>query len=136
VNPARLKLELTESLVLEDVEDTISKMQAIRRYGVKFAMDDFGTGHSSLSYLAQLPLDQLKIDRSFVLNLPGKRNDETIARAIITMGAGMDMEVIAEGVETQAQYAFLQLHGCHAFQGFLFSRPLPLEDFMKFVQCI
>jgi diguanylate cyclase (GGDEF)-like protein/PAS domain S-box-containing protein len=136
VNPARLKLELTESLVLEDVEDTIRKMQAIRRYGVKISMDDFGTGHSSLSYLAQLPLDQLKIDRSFVCNLPGKKNDETIARAIITMGAGMDMEVIAEGVETQAQYAFLQLHGCHAFQGFLFSLPLPLEDFVKFVQRI
>jgi diguanylate cyclase (GGDEF)-like protein/PAS domain S-box-containing protein len=136
LNPARLKLELTESLVLEDVEDTIGKMQAIRRYGVKFSMDDFGTGHSSLSYLAQLPLDQLKIDRSFVRNLPGKKNDETIARAIITMGAGMDMEVIAEGVETHEQREFLQLHGCHAFQGFLFSRPLPLEDFVKFVQRI
>jgi diguanylate cyclase (GGDEF)-like protein/PAS domain S-box-containing protein len=136
VNPAHLKLELTESLVLEDVDDTIGKMQAIRRHGVKFSMDDFGTGHSSLAYLAQLPLDQLKIDRSFVRNLPGKKNDETIARAIITMGAGMDMEVIAEGVETHAQCAFLQLHGCHAFQGFLFSRPLPLEDFVKFVQRI
>jgi diguanylate cyclase (GGDEF)-like protein len=134
VNPARLKLELTESVVLEDVEDTIRKMQTIKRFGVSFSMDDFGTGHSSLAYLAQLPLDQLKIDQSFVRNLPGTRKDETIARTIITLGAGMDLNVIAEGVETHAQREFLQLHGCHAFQGFLFSRPLPLEDFLKFVQ--
>jgi diguanylate cyclase (GGDEF)-like protein/PAS domain S-box-containing protein len=136
VNPARLKLELTESVVLEDVQDAIMKMQAIKRLGVNFSMDDFGTGHSSLSYLAQLPLDQLKIDKSFVRNLPGTPNDETIARTIITMGAGMNLNVIAEGVETQGQREFLQLHGCHAFQGFLFSRPLPLADFVKFVQRI
>ncbi len=126
-NPARLKLELTESLVLEDVEDTINKMHAIKALGVKFAMDDFGTGYSSLAYLAQLPLDQLKIDRSFVLNLPGPRNDETIARTIITMGQGLSMEVIAEGVETEAQRAFLEAHGCYAYQGYFFSRPLTLQ---------
>ncbi len=126
VNPALLKLELTESLVLEDVEDTIDKMQQIKLLGVRFAMDDFGTGYSSLAYLAQLPLDQLKIDRSFVRNIPGKRNDGTIVRTIITMSQGLEMEVIAEGVETEAQRRFLQTHGCHAYQGYLFSPPLPL----------
>lgn len=127
INPALLKLELTESLVLEDVEDTIAKMQQIKQLGVRFAMDDFGTGYSSLAYLAQLPLDELKIDRSFVRNLPGRRNDETIVRTIITMSQGLEMDVIAEGVETEAQRQFLEAHGCHAFQGYLFSPPLPLE---------
>jgi predicted signal transduction protein with EAL and GGDEF domain len=134
VNPARLKLELTESLVLEDVADTIEKMYAIKRLGVSFSMDDFGTGYSSLSYLAQLPLDQLKIDRSFVHNLPGKINDETIARTIITMGRGLAMEVMAEGVENEAQRQFLEAHGCHFYQGYLFSRPLPLEEFEAFAR--
>lgn len=132
-NPARLKLELTESLVLEDVRDSIEKMHAIKRLGVKFSLDDFGTGHSSLSYLGQLPLDQLKIDQSFVRNLPGRKNDETIARTIITMGLGLDMDVIAEGVENEEQLAFLDFHGCHAFQGYLFSRPLPAEQFAEYL---
>ena len=132
--PARLKLELTESMVLEDIEDTIEKMQAIKRLGVNFSMDDFGTGYSSLSYLAQLPLDQIKIDKAFVCNLPGKKNDETITRTIITLGRELAMNVIAEGVETEAQREFLELHGCHAYQGYLFSRPLPPEEFDKFVK--
>jgi diguanylate cyclase (GGDEF)-like protein/PAS domain S-box-containing protein len=133
-NPACLKLELTESLVLEDVKDSIEKMQAIKRLGVKFAMDDFGTGYSSLAYLAQLPLDQIKIDQSFVHKLPGSRNEETIARTIIAMGRGLEMDVIAEGVETQAQHNFLDNCGCHAYQGYLFSRPLPLDEFEDFVK--
>jgi diguanylate cyclase (GGDEF)-like protein/PAS domain S-box-containing protein len=133
-NPACLKLELTESLVLEDVKDSIEKMQAIKRLGVKFAMDDFGTGYSSLAYLAQLPLDQIKIDQSFVHKLPGNRNEETIARTIIAMGRGLEMDVIAEGVETQAQHNFLDNCGCHAYQGYLFSRPLPLDEFEDFVK--
>jgi diguanylate cyclase (GGDEF)-like protein/PAS domain S-box-containing protein len=128
VKPARLKIELTESVVLENVEDTIAKMQAIRLLGVSFSMDDFGTGYSSLSYLAQLPIDQLKIDRSFVRNLPGNSRDENIAKSIISMGLGMDMKVIAEGVETGAQQAFLEAHGCHAYQGYLFGRPMPVEQ--------
>ncbi|MDR3394630.1 MAG: EAL domain-containing protein, partial [Parasulfuritortus sp.] len=134
INPARLKLELTESLVLENVEDAIEKMHAIKRLGVRFSMDDFGTGYSSLSYLARLPLDQLKIDRSFVRNLPGKKNDETIARTIITMGRGLNMNVIAEGVETESQRAFLEAHGCDAYQGYLFSRPLPQTEFEEFAR--
>ena len=133
-NPQRLKLELTESMVLEDIEDTIAKMQAIKELGVRFSMDDFGTGFSSLSYLAQLPLDQLKIDRSFVFNLPGTIRDETITRTIITMGLGLTMNVIAEGVETEAQLEFLEVHGCHSYQGYLFSRPLPIEALELFLQ--
>ncbi len=133
-NPARLKLELTESLVLEDVDDTIAKMQAIKRLGVNFSMDDFGTGYSSLSYLARLPINQLKIDRSFVRNLLRNSSEEIITRTIITMGRGLAMDVIAEGVETEAQYEFLEAHGCQAFQGYLFSRPLPLEELEEFVR--
>ncbi|MQY50246.1 sensor domain-containing protein [Rhodocyclus gracilis] len=132
-NPALLKLELTESLVLEDVENTIAKMHAIKALGVQFSMDDFGTGYSSLSYLARLPLDQLKIDQSFVRNLPGRKNDETITRTIITMGQGLAMEVIAEGVETEAQCVFLEELGCRVYQGYLFSRPLPAEALDAFI---
>ena len=133
-NPERLKLELTESLVLEDVEDTIEKMLAIKQLGVGFSLDDFGTGYSSLSYLARLPLDQLKIDQSFVRGLPGAKNDETIARTIVALGRGLSMNVIAEGVETENQRDFLEAHGCDAYQGYLFSRPLPIEALMQFLQ--
>lgn len=128
IKPSRLKLELTESMLLEDARDTIAKMQVIKQMGVCFSMDDFGTGYSSLSYLAQLPLDQIKIDKTFVRNLPGVNKDETIARAIITMGLGLGMSVIAEGVETESQREFLDTHGCHEYQGYLFSRPLPLPE--------
>ena len=132
-NPQRLKLELTESLVLENVEDTIEKMLAIKQLGVGFSMDDFGTGYSSLSYLARLPLDQLKIDQSFVRGLPGTKNNETIARTIVALGRGLSMNVIAEGVETESQRSFLEAHGCHAYQGYLFSRPLPIDALMPFL---
>jgi diguanylate cyclase (GGDEF)-like protein len=132
-NPKRLKLELTESLVLDDVEDTIRKMQAIKKLGIAFSLDDFGTGYSSLSYLTRLPLDQLKIDRAFVLKLPDNVSDGIIAQTIITMAAGLGLNAIAEGVETVAQREFLERHGCHAYQGYLFSRPLPLAEFERFI---
>jgi diguanylate cyclase (GGDEF)-like protein/PAS domain S-box-containing protein len=132
--PARLKLELTESVVLEDVQETIEKMQAIKRLGVSFSMDDFGTGYSSLTYLARLPIDQLKIDVAFVRNLPKRVNDATIVRTIITMGRELAMNVIAEGVETVEQRDFLESHGCEAYQGYLFSRPLPLLEFEEFIK--
>jgi diguanylate cyclase (GGDEF)-like protein len=132
--PTRLKLELTESVVLEDVQDIIEKMQAVKRLGVSFSMDDFGTGYSSLTYLARLPLDQLKIDVAFVRNLPKKANDATIVRTIITMGRELAMNVIAEGVETVEQRDFLESHGCEAYQGYLFSRPLPLQEFEEFIE--
>ena len=122
--PELLKLELTESLMLENLDDVVGKMQQIRRLGVRFSLDDFGTGYSSLAHLANLPIDQLKIDRSFVHNIPGKSSDEMITRTIIAMGRGLGMEVIAEGVETQAQHAFLASNGCNVYQGYLFGRPV------------
>ena len=128
VNPMRLKLELTESLVLDNIGDVIEKMNQIKQLGVSFSMDDFGTGYSSLAYLTHLPIDQLKIDKSFVENIPGKSSDEMIARTIISMGQGLGMSVIAEGVETELQRAFLERHGCHTYQGYLFSRPLSVEQ--------
>ncbi|MBI2276930.1 MAG: bifunctional diguanylate cyclase/phosphodiesterase [Dechloromonas sp.] len=126
---ARLKLELTESLVLDDVEDSIKKMQALKQLGVGFSMDDFGTGYSSLSYLTRLPLDQLKIDQSFVRNLPGNPNDAAVAQAVVTLARSLGLAVIAEGVETEAQRAFLEQHGCPTYQGYLFSRPVELAQF-------
>jgi diguanylate cyclase (GGDEF)-like protein/PAS domain S-box-containing protein len=125
----RLKIELTESLVLVDIEDTVEKMQAIKQLGVGFSMDDFGTGYSSLAYLTRLPLDQLKIDRSFVRNLPDNPNDAVIAQTIITMAKSLGLAVIAEGVETEAQRQFLERHGCPTYQGYLFSKPLALAAF-------
>ncbi len=129
INPLLLKLELTESIVLDNVADTIAKMQALRQIGVSFAMDDFGTGYSSLSYLTQLPLNQLKIDQSFVRHIGTKTSDATIIQTIIGMANNLCMEVIAEGVETQAQRDFLEANGCMLFQGYLFSMPVPLEEF-------
>ena len=126
-DPYRLKLELTESLLLEDVGDTIAKMTALKARGVGFALDDFGTGYSSLSYLKRLPLDQLKIDQSFVRDILTDPNDAVIAHAIVALGQSLGLAVIAEGVETEGQRAFLLRQGCRAFQGYLFGRPGPVE---------
>jgi EAL domain-containing protein (putative c-di-GMP-specific phosphodiesterase class I) len=125
----RLKIELTESVVLDNINDTIAKMHDLKQLGVRFSMDDFGTGYSSLAYLTQLPLDQLKIDRSFVRNIGTKHTDAVIVQTIIGMGNSLGMEVIAEGVETEAQRAFLEHAGCIAYQGYLFSKPVPLDEF-------
>ena len=126
-NPRLLKLELTESLLLHDVEDSILKMQALRTLGVGFSLDDFGTGYSSLSYLKRLPLDQLKIDQSFVRDVLTDPNDATIACTIITLARSLGLDVVAEGVETEGQRAFLLRNGCRQFQGYLFGRPGPAE---------
>ncbi|HLP98956.1 MAG TPA: EAL domain-containing protein [Sideroxyarcus sp.] len=131
INPRRLKLELTESIVLDDVPDTIAKMHALRQIGVSFSMDDFGTGYSSLSYLTQLPLNQLKIDQSFVRHIGSKASDATIIQTIIGMANNLGMEVIAEGVETQEQRDFLEENGCMLYQGYLFGKPVPLEEFER-----
>lgn len=128
-NPNRLKLEITESLLLNDVEDVIAKMAALKTHGLGFSLDDFGTGYSSLSYLNRLPLAQLKIDHSFVRNVLTGANDAAIVRTVIALGQNLGLTVIAEGVETEGQREFLTRHGCHAFQGHLFSRPLPVAEF-------
>jgi diguanylate cyclase (GGDEF)-like protein len=134
IDSSRLKLELTETLILDDLESVIMKMQALKELGVSCSLDDFGTGYSSLSYLTRLPLDELKIDQSFVSSLPDNRNDAIIVQAIITMGQSLDLTVVAEGVETQAQRDFLEAHGCLVYQGYLYSRPVPLDDFMSALQ--
>ncbi len=124
-----LKIELTESTVLDNVADAFDKMRALKAHGVSFSMDDFGTGSSSLSYLTRLPLDQLKIDKSFVDDLPHDAQDAMVAQTIIAMGKGLGLNVVAEGVETEAQWAFLMHHGCDAFQGYHFGRPMAASDF-------
>ncbi len=129
VNSGRLKLELTENLLLDNVEDTIAKMAALKLRGVSFALDDFGTGYSSLSYLKRLPLDELKIDQGFVRDMLEDSNDAAIARMIIALGISMGLEVIAEGVESKEQQAYLAEHGCVAYQGYLFSRPVIVGEF-------
>ncbi|MEG0821426.1 MAG: EAL domain-containing protein, partial [Burkholderiaceae bacterium] len=129
IDPYRLKLELTESLVIADIDQIVAKMLALRRIGVQFSMDDFGTGYSSLSALHQLPLEQIKIDQSFVRGLGSQSEDGVIVRAIIAMSRSLQLRVLAEGVETEAEFAVLRELGCDAYQGFLFGRPLPVAAF-------
>ncbi|HIJ38786.1 MAG TPA: EAL domain-containing protein, partial [Rhodospirillaceae bacterium] len=132
VDPGKLKLELTESLLLDNIEDVIAKMALLKEKGIGLSLDDFGTGYSSLSYLKRLPLDQLKIDQSFVQDMLLDVNNATIAKTIVTLGQSLGFSVIAEGVETGAQRDFLARSGCLAYQGYFFSRPLPLEKFEAF----
>jgi len=128
IDPARLTLEITESVVL-DVDDAVAKMNALGLLGVKFSIDDFGTGYSSLASLSKLPLHQLKIDGSFVRNIGQQPSDEGIVQTIITLAKVLNIEVIAEGVETEQQHHFLEQHGCRLFQGFLYGQPVPIEEF-------
>jgi len=126
-----LKLEVTEGIVIQNLEDTISKMLALKNMGVSFAMDDFGTGYSSLTYLKRLPVDTLKIDQSFVRDSTTDPNDAEIIRAILAMARSLGLTVIAEGVELAEQLAFLQRAGCHLYQGYLYSRAVPLAEFRE-----
>jgi diguanylate cyclase (GGDEF)-like protein/PAS domain S-box-containing protein len=126
-NPHKLKLELTETLLLDDLDDTIGKMHVLKEQGVGFALDDFGTGYSSMAYLKRLPLDQLKIDRSFVRDVLTDPSDAAIARTIVALGQSLGLAVIAEGVENEAQRDFLASIGCYAYQGYLFGRPVAVE---------
>jgi diguanylate cyclase (GGDEF)-like protein/PAS domain S-box-containing protein len=128
-NPQNLQLELTESMLVENVEEVIAIMANLKSHGVRFSLDDFGTGYSSLSYLKHLPLDQLKIDRSFVRDMLTDASSGAIAQTLISLGRAMGLSVIAEGVETEAQRSFLAGLGCQTYQGYLFSKPLPLAEF-------
>jgi len=134
IDARRLELELTETLIVRDMEDLTRKMTALVEHGVRFSLDDFGTGFSSLSHLKRLPLSKLKIDRSFIFDVLTDANSETIVRTVIALGQSMGMTVIAEGVETEAQRRFLSDNGCSQFQGYLLGRPMPLADFCSFVQ--
>jgi diguanylate cyclase (GGDEF)-like protein/PAS domain S-box-containing protein len=131
IDPARLNLELTESVFMENIEQFIAKMNVLRGMGVLFSLDDFGTGYSSLSYLKKLPLSQVKIDRSFVRDIAVDKNDEIIVQTIIKMGQTLGLEVVAEGVETDEQRRMLVQYGCENYQGYLFGKPVPVADFER-----
>ncbi|MFZ4537758.1 putative bifunctional diguanylate cyclase/phosphodiesterase [Propionivibrio sp.] len=129
ITPARLKLEITESMLLGNVENVISSMRQLKALGVSFSMDDFGTGYSSLQYLKRLPLDQIKIDQSFVRDISVDSSDQVIVRTIIAMAQSMNLSIIAEGVETEQQQQMLANSDCANYQGYLFGRPVPIEAF-------
>ncbi len=133
VNPHKIKLELTESAIVGDIFELVSKIKDLKAIGIKISLDDFGTGYSSLAYLSRLPLDQLKIDQSFVRNITEDSTDAAIAKNIIDLANTLNLNVIAEGVETQAQMNYLNTLGCRCFQGYLVSKPLPVEQFVNLV---
>lgn len=136
INPDHLKLELTESLVIEDIVDTVTKMEALRKLGVRIAIDDFGTGYSSLAYLKRLPIDQIKIDKSFVLDITEDSNDAAIVETIISMADHLSLGIIAEGVETEDILNTLKNKQCQIFQGYYFSRALPADEFEQYADNI
>ena len=136
VNASLLKLELTESMLLDDIEDTVTTMNTLKEIGVQFSLDDFGTGYSSLQYLKQLPLNQLKIDQSFVRDIATDSSDQAIVKTIIVMAQTLNLQVIAEGVETEEQRQLLIGGGCTNFQGYLFSKPIPSDQFESLLQTL
>jgi diguanylate cyclase len=131
LDPHQLVLELTETSVMEDIEAAVNTLRAFKAMGIEISIDDFGTGYSSLSYLRRLPLDVLKVDRSFVSQVTENEHDAAIATAVIAMAKSLKLKVIAEGVETEEQLAFLRQQGCYLIQGFLYSRPLPIAEIQK-----
>jgi diguanylate cyclase (GGDEF)-like protein/PAS domain S-box-containing protein len=133
INPSLLKLELTESTLLENIDGIIETMQALKAIGIKFSLDDFGTGYSSLQYTKQLPIEQLKIDQSFVRDIAANDSDKAIVRTIIAMAHSLYLDVIAEGVETEEQYQLLLKYGCLRYQGYLFGKPLPIDQFATLI---
>ncbi len=134
IRAGRLKIEITESMLLEDIEQTIETMLTLKQAGVTFALDDFGTGYSSLYYVKRLPLDQLKIDQSFVRDILIDPNDAAICRAIIALGHSLGLPIIAEGVETEAQWALLTNEGCDSAQGYLYARPMPEAELLAWLR--
>jgi EAL domain-containing protein (putative c-di-GMP-specific phosphodiesterase class I) len=133
IPPRCLELEITESTLMDDVEAAISIMQEIKTTGVSIAIDDFGTGYSSLSYIKRFPIDVLKVDRSFVMDIPDDKNDMAITAAVIAMAHKLDLNVVAEGVESDEQLQYLRLNNCDEGQGYLFSRPLSLAQLHQYL---
>jgi len=133
-NPEKLNLELTESIMVSDFEDLEKKLKVLKSFGIKIALDDFGTGFSTLNYLKRLSLDELKIDQSFVQDLPTNKHDTAIARTIISLGQSLGLKVTAEGVETEGQFNLLRSLDCNQFQGYLFSKPLPALEFIEYAK--
>jgi EAL domain-containing protein (putative c-di-GMP-specific phosphodiesterase class I) len=124
-----LELELTESILIQNAQETLLRLQALSQLGIKLSIDDFGTGYSSLGYLKRFPIDRLKIDRSFVRGLPGDASDVGIVNAIVNLGRALQLDIVAEGVETEAQRQFLMGTGCEQYQGFLFAPALDSASF-------
>ena len=133
IDPKWLHLEITESMLMGRNESIIGNFEALKRSGIKFSLDDFGTGYSSLGYLRHFPIDLLKIDRTFIHGLPDNADNAAIVATIIALANSLDLSVVAKGVETEAQAAFLQEQGCHYAQGFLYSRPLPPDEFLSLI---
>jgi diguanylate cyclase (GGDEF)-like protein/PAS domain S-box-containing protein len=129
IDPQRLELEMTESTLMADSDESVRMLHGFKKLGIRLSVDDFGTGYSSLSYLRRFPIDKLKVDRSFIKDISGSAGDKAIAKAIIALGHSLNLKVIAEGVETEEQLAFLKDHNCDEIQGFYFSRPLTTEAF-------
>ena len=126
--PSKLKLELTESLIVNDFENVISKMKQLRKHGIQISIDDFGTGYSSLQYLKNFPIDQIKIDQAFIFKLTRSKEDTAIVKSIIDLGTALGFEVIAEGVETKEHFKLLKELGCRYYQGYYFVRPVKLSE--------
>ena len=135
INPNQLKIELTEGVLVKDIDHTILVMNQLKEIGVQLSLDDFGTGYSSLQYLKRLPLDQLKIDQSFVRDIASDNNDQAIVITIIAMAHSLGLEVIAEGVETENQRKFLADNGCFHYQGYMFGQPVPIDKFNEMLNC-
>ena len=134
VNPASLVLEITEGLVIDDIQGTIAKMKELKAIGVQLSIDDFGTGYSSLAYLKRLPIDELKIDRSFVRDAPVDSNDGALVEAILAVSRHLQLAVVAEGVETLDQLNFLKARGCAYFQDYYYGMPMPAETFLETIE--
>jgi EAL domain-containing protein (putative c-di-GMP-specific phosphodiesterase class I) len=133
LDPSLLELEITETVMMQNVPQATDMLRELKAVGVHLSVDDFGTGYSSLAYLKRLPLNTLKIDRSFIMDIPEDADDAAITQAVIAMGHGLRIRVVAEGVERESQLEFLRRHGCDEMQGFLFSRPVGAEDLMRFL---
>jgi EAL domain-containing protein (putative c-di-GMP-specific phosphodiesterase class I) len=131
LDPRRLELEITETMMMEKRISWMNMLEGLKKLGVSLAIDDFGIGYSSLAYLKQFDIDTLKIDRSFIANIPTISSDKEIVSTIITMARNLNLQVVAEGVETEEQLNFLREHGCNAYQGYLHSRPLPAEELVE-----